>query len=200
MTRVFACSFAALLIAAIIAAPAPAQAERAEVPDKAGDVFSPEGANGWTAEGSRPNTDLRRVLVRHETRRVFVKAKYANLKKDIADEITFHAYLRTDDRTLFHVLVHIDPHGLEDSYYLSRYAHLHHRGVRRHPGRDAVRCEHHDVDSAATLSRQSEVGAVPGQGRVLPWWMDCSSTRRDGLARSVSTRTARPWTNRLERG
>ena len=200
MTRVFACSFAALLIAAIIAAPAPAQAERAEVPDKAGDVFSPEGANGWTAEGSRPNTDLRRVLVRHETRRVFVKAKYANLKKDIADEITFHAYLRTDDRTLFHVLVHIDPHGLEDSYYLSRYA-----------TSTTVECE--GIRGETRFGANTTMLTVPRRCLGNPKWVRFQGKAEsylevDGLFVDAAGwpgpkrqyATARPWTNRLERG
>jgi hypothetical protein len=108
--------------AALAVATATAHAERVVLQDDSGDVWSPDGPNDFTAEGSVANTDLLRTWVRHQDRSVVVKARYVDLKKRVSDEIEFHAYLRTDRPRLYEVSAQVDWLGRETSYRLVRYS------------------------------------------------------------------------------
>lgn len=90
----------------------PASAERLTTPDGRADVWSPEGLNGFAAEGFVVNTDVRRTVVRHSAEAVVVKTTYFRLRKGRGDELDFSIYLKTSDRRQFGVLTSIDSdHG-----------------------------------------------------------------------------------------
>lgn len=103
--RVLALTTAVLLI---LAAPAPAHAERSLVRDGTGDVWSPKGARSWTHEGSVVNSDLTKTVVDHRAGAVVVTANYSKLRKRVSDEIDLDFALRTSKRRLFSIYVQED--------------------------------------------------------------------------------------------
>lgn len=107
----------AVLVAASFA---PAHAARVVTDDETSDVWSPNYPNGFTHEGSVPNTDLKSMVVRHRTRTVVVEAEYKNLKKRVSNEIRFEVYFRTNERRRYGLVASIDSNGRGTSYYLWR--------------------------------------------------------------------------------
>lgn len=105
----------AVLIAASIV---PAHAGREVMEDGTRDVWSPDPPNGFTYEGSAPNTDLTSVVVRHRTRSILVEADYKRLKRRVSDEIHFEAFFRTDESRRYGLTASVDPNGQGTSYYL----------------------------------------------------------------------------------
>lgn len=105
---------AVLILAGLLwAAPAlaPASGERDATVDETYDVWSPEGFNGFTPEGSVVNTDLRRTVVIHSPHTVVLEATYRRFRTGVSDEIRFTVYLRTSDRRRFAVHVFVDWDG-----------------------------------------------------------------------------------------
>lgn len=86
----------------------PSQGERAVITDGRGDVWSPNGANGWERQGSVVNTDVRRTRLIHGLDTLSVKVKYRNLKKRVSDEIDFELTVRNNQGEIFDILVVID--------------------------------------------------------------------------------------------
>jgi hypothetical protein len=117
-------SIAGPLLAILLAAStAPAQAERAVVRDKSGDVWLTSGHGDYAKAGTQVNTDLTRTRVAHHKRFVVITADYVKLKKGVSESIEFDAALRTNgSRGYFLLNVEEDWLGEWTSYQLFGWA------------------------------------------------------------------------------
>jgi len=117
----------ALACALILAVPGVASADQTKINDPKGDVYrvAEDGTQGDVKQGSVPNTDILRTVVRHGKRAVSVTVKYVDLKKNASAFISYDAELRVPHQGVFHALVVVDPSlksayvNLTDGHYVS---------------------------------------------------------------------------------
>jgi hypothetical protein len=98
---------AALLAIAVLALSAPAEAQRADVRDRARDVWGVFYSDDATVPmGTVPNADLTRLVVRHGQSAVTAKATYTELAQGVSTRMWLDLDLRTDQGARYVVEVY----------------------------------------------------------------------------------------------